>query len=84
MSITSSMIMQHVPGSTYRSRMVPDPVDLQPYIQAHIAEIGNAEDVKATGGPCENLRKSFRRRTGVTLGRYIERMRIGKAKQLLE
>lgn len=55
------MIMQHVPGSTYRSRMVPDPVDLQPYIQAHIAEIGNAEDVKATGG---GLARAFGSRFG--------------------
>lgn len=68
MSITSSMIMQHVPGSTYRSRMVPDPVDLQPYIQAHIAEIGNAEDVKATGGalrePSEVVSAAYRRNAG--------------------
>ena len=57
---------------------------LRAYIQAHIGEIGNAEDVaRQLGLPYENLRKTFRRRTGTSLARYIECVRIETAKRLL-
>lgn len=53
-------------------------------IDASYALLRGPEDVaSAVGLPLETLRKAFRRQTGVSPGKYLERRRVAEAKRLL-
>jgi two-component system response regulator YesN len=64
--------------------MVIDVADVQNLIVQRVAGISNPQDVaERLGVPYHTLRKEFRRKTGMTLGKFIIRTRVKQAKQLL-